>query len=197
MHFDRRRERVVTRLVDGYFLFGGDTVTCAGESLRGTPGFAVSQPWQSAVTTLPHRRHVAGWYDKTGSEPFGVSHRVAALVEYLEAAGGVSPTRDELASFGRLTPAYGVWRTPRWEMSLAVSLVIPDYAAARRWGQLFGQAAIYDLLDKRVIWLDGRDGEEPPAAFVIPPCNPCGGSSCTRTQDHRNRAAVASFPGHR
>jgi hypothetical protein len=193
MNFDRRRERVVTRLVDGFYRFGGDTITRSGESLRGTPGFAVSQPWQSSATTLPHRRYVARWYDETGSEPFIAANRVAALVAHVEEAGGVPLTQHQLANFAQFTPAYGVWQTPRCELSLAVSLVIPDEAAARWWGHVLGQAAIYDLLAKRVIWLDGRDGEEPPAALLVPPCNPCGGPSCTRTRTHDTRVSVVPF----
>lgn len=195
MEFDRRRGRVTDQLVDGFFAFGGDTVTRAGDSLRGTPGFAVSLPWVSSTTTLPHRRYVAEWYDQIGSEPFLSKNRGKSLIEHLAHADRAPLCRPRLATFPEFPAAYGVWRDTDGDMALAVSVVVPELSAAVWWGHAFSQEAIYDLLNKRVIWLNRRDGEGPPAACPVSPSHPSGGHSCTRTCIPENPAATVFSRG--
>ncbi len=147
-----RRVAVITRLLDGFKFFKGDTVTRAGESLRGTPGFAVSLPWTASATGLPHRRFVGEWHDRVGSDPFDPLSEERSLHAYLRRLGIKLPPQL-VAGFAHHPRAYGAWRNDAGYLSM----VVADRVEAEAWGHAFLQLAIYDLLHKEEIRLDRPD----------------------------------------
>lgn len=151
-----RRDLVITQLLDGFTSFNGDTITRTGESLRGTPGFAVSLPWTANGTGLPHRRFVGEWYDRVGADPFDAPTEAVALRVYLGRIGLRLPPAL-VFSFARHPRTYGAWRNDAGQLALAVSMVVAERREAETWGRAFSQLAIFDLLLNKQIRLDRPD----------------------------------------